>query len=759
MGAYEGSITLLKVNDGEDGGSIQIQTSQEEILKFYGRNQVLSVTPEILEIELMDLNNGSPQDISSLQFAIVTANGLQQDYQDFGEYLDTINSTNIKKNVNISNLVENFYIESANGSETIKNYVLKEEDAFIKIKINNTYIKSINCRFGIKKEMAQFSVHATDITAAIQNTKLTFDANGLKIQNGGFKIQNNNEEDVLYADNEGNLTFKGNLEAASGTFSGRLEAASGSFAGDISAATGEIGGFKIGDGILSSTDENESIVLDGNNGKIIAKNIELGIGAKIEDYLTIGEAKIYNPELHQGIFIESGNIKINENGTANFGDILFNGKNSELIGNNWYINPNKANFNNIDITGTIHAAVFEYGKTQVVSGSMLFKTSAKIEEVNGNSVTVNSADGFDINSIVYIPNIDLVCKINTINNNILTLNTEENLTDSETIVVLANYNENNNLVNNYLIGINSGDGRQGKFLYGRGLTLSEISEENSWEGKLKVFLGDLNSLNKPDVKGYGLYGENVFLTGSLTTRIEPQETYAGINTATPVYTDLNERIVIWAGAVVDGAGNYDIKNSPFQVTQDGSIYANKGTFRGALITDSIIQGADLYAIRIHGGNQSSAAALNIYDAGQGKGIVFWKDFASEEEKGVEILKIDETGFYYKNNKNFISLGDTINFNCDSIELTKEINLNNLKITKQNNDYIIGVLKENTEDSFNNYIKYSENSLDIRHDNSNINFNQNKIMLESSSTEITNILTIGITNIEKVEGGIDINIIE
>ena len=675
-----------KGEPGEDALSMEIKTSQEEILKFYEKNQageqVLSITPKTLEIELVELKNNNLQNITSLQFAITTANGLQQDYIDFGEYLDITNSTNTKKIIKVSDLVENFYIEV--GEE--KDYILTNEDAFIIIRVNNTYIKPINCRFGLKSEMAQFAVHATDITAAIQNTKLAFNSEGLTVQNGGIKIQNNSKENVFYADDEGNLTLKGRLEAvtgtfsgelqaANGTFAGRLEAATGSFSGDISAASGIIGGFRLGDGILSSTDDNNSIILDGINGKIIANNIELGIGAKIQDYLEIGEAKIYNPSLHQGVFIESGNIKINENGTANFGNILFDGINSELRGGNWNITSNKATFNNIDITGTIHAAAFEYGTTQVVGGSMLFKTSAKIEKVNGNSIVINNISGFDTNSVVYIPNNNLICKIEAIDkdNKALILNTEENLDGSETVIVLANYNDNNELVNNYLIGVNSGDGAQGKFLYGRGLTLSEVSEENNWEGKLKVFLGDLNSLNKPNIKGYGLYGENVFLTGSLTTQIEPEGTYAGINTATPVYTDLNERIVLWAGAEVDNLGNYDIKKAPFQVTQDGSIYANKGTFNGALITDSIIQGADLYAIRIHGGNQSSAAALNIYDAGQGKGIIFWKDFTSEEEKGTEILKIDETGFYYKDNKNFISLGDTINFNGDSIELTKEIN--------------------------------------------------------------------------------------
>lgn len=788
--SYIDYITIRQISDGiqgppgepgKDANSFQIKTSQEEILKFYEKQYneteeidlqevgieetILSITPENLSIELIETNSGNNQNIDSIQYSIVTSDGTQQDYTDFGEYLDIDNSTDTKKIIKIKELVNNFKIIKEEGEF----YVLKTLDAFIIIKINNAFIKPISCRFGTSDKMAKFALHATDITAAIDNTKLKFDTNGLTIQNGGISILNNEGVEVFSTDDDGNLIISGRLEAATGSFKGVLEAATGSFAGDISAATGTfsgrleasegffegdisaasgtIGGFTISKDELVSSDG--GVVLNGTNGEIKADKIKLGTGATIEDYLEIGNAKIYNPsENNNNLFIESEGIKIYDNGTANFGDISIDGKNSTIYGNNWNITHNKATFDNIDVTGTIHAAAFEYGKTQVVGGSMLFKTSAKIEEVNDNSVTINNTDGFDINSIVYIPNIDLVCKINSINNKILTLDTEENLTGSETIIVLANYNENNNLVNNYLIGVNSGDGRQGKFLYGRGLTLSEISEENGWEGKLKVFLGDLNSLNKPDVKGYGLYGENVFLTGSLTTQIEPGSTYAGINTLSPVYTTSNERIVLWAGANSNTDDN--IKNAPFQVTQDGSIYANKGTFNGALITESIIQGADLYAARLHGGTEGSAAPLNIYDAGQGeeKGIVFWKNFVSEEDKGTKILKINETGFYYKDNTSgFIELSDnSIKFKGNELNLTESLILEKLKISAKDN--IIGY---NIDDEYKSHIIFNENELNIKQtENSNIIINSNSINLnhnelidlKSSKIKIQETLSIG-----------------
>ena len=77
------------------------------------------------------------------------------------------------------------------------------------------------------------------------------------------------------------------FNANNGTFiiykNGRVEAQEGSFRGNISAKTGEIGGFKIENGILYSTEnqeasseENAKIVLDGLTGSLVAKKGFIG---------------------------------------------------------------------------------------------------------------------------------------------------------------------------------------------------------------------------------------------------------------------------------------------------------------------------------------------------------------------------------------------------------------------------------------------------------------------------------------------------
>lgn len=57
--------------------------------------------------------------------------------------------------------------------------------------------------------------------------KLYFDEQGLTVQSNGMRILNSSNQQVFYADNNGNLTLKGHVEASSGTFAGSIEASSG----------------------------------------------------------------------------------------------------------------------------------------------------------------------------------------------------------------------------------------------------------------------------------------------------------------------------------------------------------------------------------------------------------------------------------------------------------------------------------------------------------------------------------------------------
>jgi hypothetical protein len=127
------------------------------------------------------------------------------------------------------------------------------------------------------------------------------------------------------------------------------------------------------------------------------------------------------------------------------------------------------------------------------------------------------------------------------------------------------------LQDDILIGINSGRSRvgiDGKILP-RGLTLTSQKETIP-----KLYLGDLSQVGS-DYSGYGLYADNVFLNGSLTTKVG-ENSYAGVNTLNGVFaTAFSEgfekkeaptgadvsKIVFWAGA--DSVDSKDIAKAYF----------------------------------------------------------------------------------------------------------------------------------------------------------------------------------------------------
>jgi hypothetical protein len=112
-----------------------------------------------------------------------------------------------------------------------------------------------------------------------------------------------------------------------------------------------------------------------------------------------------------------------------------------------------------------------------------------------------------------------------------------------------------------VIGINSGDSViANRLVYSRGLTINEYGNT----GLPKVFLGDLSKLvsDQGTYSGYGLYSNNAYLTGSLTTETYENSSYAGINTSNgTIATRLpdefgdNSKIVFWGGA--PGPGQED----------------------------------------------------------------------------------------------------------------------------------------------------------------------------------------------------------
>lgn len=310
--------------------------------------------------------------------------------------------------------------------------------------------------FGMRDEMARFQLNASGINAAIQNTKLVFDANGLTIQNGGIKILNKDGEGVLTSDTDGNLSLKGIIEATGGSFTGTVTATNGVFNGTINATSGSLSNIsisgiaRIGDIVLdgrqliddtdnprkgiyslsyytTGSDESESTASGegfrfSTDGSIIANRIELGEFASIKKYLQIGDTCwINNPEANTAygnnfIYIEKELIsdngvslvpafRVTKNGQLFIGQnndgVIIDGV-SETIhsadysqaSKGWSINPKNAEFNNVTVRGSIKASVLEYGEVQAIGGILMVRPSSIIKSYtqSGTSCTITLED-------------------------------------------------------------------------------------------------------------------------------------------------------------------------------------------------------------------------------------------------------------------------------------------------------------------------------------------------------------------------------
>ena len=533
---------------------------------------------------------------------------------------------------------------------------------------------------------------------------------------------------VLYTDSDGNLTFSGNLEGATGTFSGELKAATGTFSGELKAATGafsgelnaitgKIGGFSISEGRLESEnkliDGEESysaIVLDGQNGKIIANNIELGDGAEIKNKITFTDqngisAYLQNPSNFEGVILKAGNLELNANGLLKLGDISFSGEltNPTIKSSKWLIDEDKAIFQNVIAQGgTIENVVFKNSTLQASGGISIFKPSFSANLVSqglsedGTYKVILELDSdridLQVDDVVLVNKYE--GKIIEINNKEITIQTNDTKLEfsNETLTIVKLYHinkdSNSNLIglsNSLLIGINSTENNDSIIttdchLFRSGITITAPIIENSeiiYPEVPNLFIGDLSSI-KPGYSGYGLYGDNVFLNGTLTTKVpsDNNPTYAGINTITGVSSkqDSSEKIVFWAGSIDDTEDS--IRESPFQVTDKGNLFAKRGHFTDSVFTDStiegsIIRGADIYTANIHGWdfNGSQSGGLNIYDTSNG---IMFKD-----ENDVTLFSIKDDGII--GNVKILSINnDNIDFCGSSLKL--------FDLTNKENDY-------------------------------------------------------------------------
>lgn len=495
-----------------------------------------------------------------------------------------------------------------------------------------------------------------------------------------------------------NGSFSGELRGATGIFSGELQGATGVFTGSITAQSGTIGGFEISNDKLSSIkkgdDEKSYIVLDGTSGKITAENIELGNGAEVRDQISFKGtdgtvAYLQNPTLYDGVVLSAKDIKLRTSGVLEFGDIkIFGDKTNPTIKSSlWAIDKDKAVFNNVVAQGgTIENVVFKNSTVQGAGGIMFFKPSYSGTSISGTDTeTVFTVEetGLKIGDHVIVNGQE--GDVTTIEQTRVTISGVKFEKD-KTVSIIKLYNNSLvdgkiNLTDNLLIGVNSlkaeqlQDGTVGKnedchlFRGGLTVTLPTVVTKTINSGKTQtivkypnkpnLFIGDLYPITgKP---GYGLYGDNVYLNGTLTTKVKSDNspTYAGVNTIDGYNVDENlfkdkdnsQKIVFWAGST--GEDKLSVQQAPFQVTDKGNLYAKAGTFTDSVFSNSKIEGskiygADIYTASIHGwagtSEDGDSSALNIYNTS--KGIIFKEE---KDYRPTTDTKIDTTKKYYKKN--------------------------------------------------------------------------------------------------------------
>lgn len=762
--------TFSKSYLGKDANAYYIETNQEEVLIFK-TGQGNQTSPAILKIKMYKLpltSNSEPIDFSkNYRFGYIDGDGAFNDLitEKYAEYYKNDETSNVFS-YSIQNLINKY--TDVIPTNTVLKFAYLENNEEIAIKI-------IPYQFGTSEDMAKFAVTAASINAAVGKSTLEFDADGLTIRNGHFEIIDNKDVSLLQYTPPSGAEGSGLLE-----ITGKIHATDGEFNGKINAIEGDIGGFIIdNDGLYSKSGSvkedtsNSNIRLLGEKGEIYAKNITLGTSAQIEEYIQLGNAFLRNPDKTEGkLLLEAGEIKLNDEGVLQLGTTKLDGKTSTITGNNWSITPDHANFKNINVSGKISTAVFEQNHIQSVGGSMMFKPSYKINSQSSNTVIIDKKTTEDflgeVGDYVYLvkqdgTTIDGLIQIDGINGDTIILSKQM---PNDTLVSMIILGKEKDLI----IGINSNNGPDpSNFLKPCGFTVTEFTLGGTTGNKYvdmtqnpKVFFGDLDKsgitfTGSQELKGFGLYSENVYLTGSLTTQINnnSSSTYAGINTlngatASKFNPELgvaadNSKIVFWAGAT----NMTNINNAPFQVTERGSLYAAQGLFEGAIISKSRIQSVDIYAARIHGWDieKNETNSLTFYNAS--KGIVFKKgDYNGvNEDKSTEIFSIGEEGLS-SNNKYFIDIANgKINFIGDKIQtsdyFTNKTGTSFLHLHLKDNQILGSHIEENNSEKIHANISFNEKELSLGlNTQGDFVINSNEIQLKKDTVKINKTVLFG-----------------
>lgn len=524
----------------------------------------------------------------------------------------------LKSMAQMSHLTLKFTVRIENLKEiaTIAEPSEEEDD------IQSTYNVSafLAVRAGLNTEMAQFSLNAGSITAAVQKAGLEFNAEGLKVKNGNFAIIDSAGKKVLGADTNGNL----------------------SLTGAINALSGEIGGFEITKEYLASTNSlDKRVVLNGKTGSITAYGLDIKEG-KVSGELTIGRTET-NPGLVLRAPTHDNNL------IAYHGDVF-------SLNDNGILTVRDAHINGVLEASIIQNTTFQKGAISTIDGALIllsntsnFSIKQPLEQdKEGNFlVTVQSEGEGPWESMELYGEVAFSLANDTI------MGTVAKISDDRKEFVIKTTRNPVGAVHLYYLGTDSstpiiGINGENSDLWNSALSKKALSIFRPGAGSPILLLGDLTPVTGElkDDKGntlpprYGLYCDDVILRGSLETSHTSKEgdevTIAGMDTNVE-----GDGIVLWAGQTSIG----ERKDAPFTVTRSGKVYASDITLKNGVFTNSVIQGGSIKTATVIGAH-GDEKGLRFINTGSQGGIGFYN---AETEYNISeatlTLGISNTSFY------------------------------------------------------------------------------------------------------------------
>lgn len=379
----------------------------------------------------------------------------------------------------------------------IKKIILNDETVirFKAIDPNTNKILAIQpfeIKFGSSYDMATFELNSAGINAAIQNTKLQFDANGLTIYNGGIRILNNNNKQVLYANDNGDLTLEGVIYASSGIFNGTVNATNGIFNGTINASDGTLGNLSI-NGIISvgniKIDGRNTIDEIDNNTYELSKDIKVNFSKKyfnlLEDqYILIDLTSIINPSEKKYYEFINNEYKLTEDTIINLEKNYYtlDGSNYQLVDLTLVANPSQLKWyeNSIIQKQNQYQGIYINNYTSDSSSGFYISSSG---EIVANTIILG--DHASIKNYISLGNETWIFNPSSINNL-----SEEFITTNKipnnAFIVINRKDQDNNIYNNLVITsdglLRLGDTENGILLNGSNQSIQSINynTSNGW---------------------------------------------------------------------------------------------------------------------------------------------------------------------------------------------------------------------------------------------------------------------------------------